>query len=72
MRYLHAVLRRALVTAERWGMASRNVAKLVDPPRVVRHEIRPLTPEGARRLLDAAADDRWLGLYVTALGTGLR
>jgi len=72
VRYLHAVLRRALVTAERWGMASRNVAKLVDPPRVIRHEIRPLTPEGARRLLDAAADDRWLGLYVTALGTGLR
>jgi integrase len=42
------------------------------PPRVIRHEIRPLTPEGARQLLDAPADDRWLGLYVTALGTGLR
>ena len=72
VQYLHAVLRRALVTAERWGMASRNVAKLVDSPRVAHHEIRPLTAAQARQLLDASVDDRWLGLYVTALGTGLR
>ena len=54
VQYIHAVLRRALGSAERWGLASRNVAKLVDPPRVPRHEIRPLTPEQARLLLDAA------------------
>ena len=47
VQYVHAVLRRALGTAERWGMVSRNVAKLVDPPRVPKHEIRPLTPEQA-------------------------
>ncbi len=72
VQYLHAVLRRALVTAERWGIASRNVAKLVDPPRVTRHEIRPLTPDQAHRLLEAAVGDRLDALYVTALGTGLR
>jgi len=70
--YIHAVLRRAIVTAERWGMVSRNVAKLVDPPRVPKHEIRPLTPEQARLLIETAADDRFRALYVTALGTGLR
>ncbi len=32
VQYLHAVLRRALGMAERWGLVSRNVAKLVDPP----------------------------------------
>lgn len=72
VQYLHAVLRRALVTAERWGLVSRNVAKLVDPPRVPRHEIRPLTPAEARLLLDASADDRLRTLWLTALGTGLR
>lgn len=72
VQYIHAVLRRALGTAERWGMVSRNVAKLVDPPRVPKHEIRPLTPEQARRLIDAVGDDRYRALYVTALGTGLR
>ncbi len=44
--------------AERWGLVSRNVAKLVDPPRVPRHEIEPLTPEQARQLIDAAGEDR--------------
>ncbi len=70
--YIHAVLRRALVTAERWGMVTRNVAKLVDPPRVPRHEISPLTPDEAHRLIEAATDDRLRALWLTALGTGLR
>jgi integrase len=72
VQYIHAVLRRALVTAERWGMVSRNVAKLVDPPRVTKHEITPLAPEQAKRLIDAAQSDRYQALYVAALGTGLR
>jgi integrase len=72
VQYIHAVLRRALGTAERWGMVSRNVAKLVDPPRVPKHEIVPLTPEQARQLIDAAALDRYRALWITALGTGLR
>jgi integrase len=56
----------------RWGMVGRNVAKLVDPPRVPKHEIRPLMPEQARQLIEAAREDRYRALYVTALGTGLR
>lgn len=72
VQYLHAVLRRALVTAERWGIASRNVSKLVDPPRVRRHEIRPLTPTQARQLIETAVSDRLQALYVVAVGTGMR
>ena len=62
----------ALRTAERWGMVSRNVATLVDAPRVRRHEITPLTPEHAKTLIAASADDRHRALWITALGTGLR
>jgi len=72
VQYIHAVLRRALVTAERWGMVTRNVAKLVDPPRVPKHEITPLTPEQAKRLIETSAGDRHRALWITALGTGLR
>ena len=69
---LHAVLRRALKTAEEWGMVSRNVARLAKPPRVPRHEIRPLTPDEAKRLIEASTDDRLRALWITALGTGCR
>jgi integrase len=48
------------------------VAKLVDTPRVERHEISPLTPEQAHQLFESAADDRYRALWVTALATGLR
>ena len=53
-------------------MVSRNVATLVDAPRVPRHEIRPLTPEQARQLIETSTEDRYRGLWITALGTGLR
>lgn len=45
VQYLRAVLRRALGQALKWGMVARNVATLVDPPRVERHEVEPLSPE---------------------------
>jgi integrase len=51
---------------------SRNVAKLVDPPRVARHEIQPLTPEQAKALIETSVENRHRALWITALGTGLR
>ncbi len=51
-------------------MVSRNVAKLVDVPRATRHESTPLTPEQARQLIDASADDRHRALWITALRQG--
>jgi integrase len=72
VQYIHAVLRRALGTAERWGMVSRNVAKLADVPRGRQREMTPLTPEQARKLIEASGEDRHKALWITALGTGLR
>jgi integrase len=72
VQYIHAVLRSALKTAERWGMVSRNVAKLVDVPRAAHHEITPLTPEQAKTLIEKSEADRHRALWITALGTGLR
>src|SRR5450759_3795342 len=53
-----AVLRQALGRAERWGLVSRNVAKLVDPPRVARRQITPFSPEQARAFLEIIREDR--------------
>jgi integrase len=70
--YLRAVLRQALRQAERWGMVTRNVARLAEPPRVPHREVSPLSAEEARRFLEAIRGDRLEALYLVALGVGLR
>ncbi len=72
VQYLHAVLHRALKQALRWGLVPRNVSEAVDPPRVQREEIRPLSLEQVRMLLETARDDRLEALYVLAVHCGLR
>lgn len=72
VQYHHAVLRRALGQAERWGKLARNPARLVSPPRVERPEVKPLTPEQAQLFLRAVAGSRDAALYTCALGLGLR
>ena len=69
---LHAVLRRALGQAARWGLVARNVASLVTPPRRSRKEMATLSPEQARILIEAVAGDRLEALYVLAINTGMR
>ena len=52
VKYLHAVLRRALGQALKWGLVQRNVAVLVQPPRVRRPEVKPFNSVQARAFLD--------------------
>ena len=70
--YIRGVLRGALNEALRWGLVVRNVATLVQPPRVQRYEISPLDAEQAQRLLTAIRGDRLEALYSVALAIGLR
>jgi integrase len=72
LQYLRAVLRQALGQALKWGLVARNVAMLVDPPRVVRHEIQPLTPEQARAFLESVQEHRLRALFAVAFAVGLR
>jgi integrase len=70
--YVHQVLRTALSTAVRWDIVSRNVAKLVDRPRIERKSVNPLTPDEARRFLAAIQGHRLEALFSVALSLGLR
>ena len=72
VQYIHAVLRRALVQAERWDLVSRNVAKLVTPPRVSTPEVDPFSPEEARKFLEVIKGDRLEALFCVSLATGIR
>jgi integrase len=68
----HAVLRRALKQAVKWGIVVRNVCDAVEPPRIARVDIHPLTTEQVGTLFEAAANDRLEALYVLAVGAGMR
>src|SRR5215210_5912369 len=72
VQYTHAVLRRALKQATRWGMIPRNPCDDADAPKVQREEIRPLDREQTRRLLRAAEGERLEALFVLAVHTGMR
>lgn len=71
-RNIHAVLRRALTQALRWGAVSRNVATLVDLPRVDRQEVRGMSPADAKAVMAAMAGERLEPLVLLTLSTGLR
>jgi integrase len=70
--HLHRVIFRALRFAERWGDVARNVAALVDAPKVTRTEMTALTTDEARLLLRTAEGDRLAALLLLALSTGMR
>jgi integrase len=72
VQYIHAIIRRACGHAEKWGLVSRNVARLVEGPRVRRAEITPLTPGQARQLLAFVHGTRHEALYTVAIAMGLR
>jgi integrase len=74
VRQAHAVLRRALVQAERWGWITRNPATLASPPKLKRHEIRPPSAADVDLILRAAYEESAeLGLAVwLAAVTGAR
>ena len=72
VQYMHAVLRRALGQAEKWGMIPRNVAKFAVAPKVPRAKVEPLKPVESKKLLSEIRGDRLEALYTVALALGLR
>jgi integrase len=72
VQYAHAVLRRALNQAQKWGMVPRNVASLVSPPRIRRPEAKFLTSEQAQVFLESVRGHRLEGLFTVSTLLGLR
>ena len=72
VRYVHAVMRRALGQAVNRGLVPRSVAEGASLPGLGREEARYLTPEQVKSLLGAAKGDRLEALYVLAVTCGLR
>lgn len=70
--YCYVSLHRAFVVAMRWQLMIRNPCDGVDPPKVARRQIVPLTTEQARDLLKASESNRFHAVFVLALTTGMR
>lgn len=69
---IHCMLHKALEDAMKWGLVVRNVCNAVSAPRRGRYEIKPLTMEQAKILLDTAKQDSLEAFWVLALTTGMR
>jgi integrase len=69
---IHVVLHKALSQAVRWNLIPRDATKAVNAPRPAPKEICPLSPDEARRFLEAAHGDRLEALYILAVHTGMR
>jgi integrase len=72
IRNVHGVLSKALADAERWGLVSRNAARLADVPAVARPKLRVWSPEQTRAFLRAVASDRLFAAWLLAATTGMR
>jgi integrase len=69
---IHVTLHKALKQAVRWSLLPRNIVDGVDPPKAPKKEIKPLSEEQVKRLLEAAQGDKLEALYVLAITTGMR
>ena len=72
IQYCHAIIRRALRQAQKWGMIGHNAASNATPPKSAPKEVQPFTPEQARSFLLAISGDRMEAFYNVALSIGLR
>jgi len=71
-RLTHAVLRRALNDAVRWGKLARNPAGAADPPSLPRSRAQAWTAGELRRFLGHVREDRLFALWRLAATTGMR
>ena len=72
VRYIHAVLHRALNLAVRWEYIDRNPAKFVNKPKQHRKEMNTLSAEQVNIFLIKSRGSRYEPLFYLAVTTGLR
>ncbi|MDY6918451.1 MAG: site-specific integrase [Chloroflexota bacterium] len=72
VRHHHMVLHKALDTAVKWGLLSRNPADAISPPRCQSPQWHTLGEHDIQVLLEAAKSTPYYAFFYTALFTGMR
>jgi integrase len=72
VQYVYVTLNKAPKQAIANGLIPRNVCEAVKLPRPQKMEISPLSPEQARRFLEACRGERLEALFVLVVHTGMR
>ncbi len=72
VRHVHTCLRAVLRQAVKWSVLPADPTSQVKPPRLERREVRVLSPQEARRFLEAAREDPAWPLWLLLLETGMR
>src|SRR5262249_32113275 len=70
--HMHRVAHTMLKHAVQWGVVARNIATLVDAPRVKASEIEILSPAQVKTVLETLRGKPLHPIVALALGTGLR
>jgi integrase len=70
--HLHRIVHVMLKHACQWGIVPRNIADMLDAPRVRAREIEVLTPDQVRSALEALRGQSLYVIAAGALATGLR
>lgn len=72
VQYIHAVIRRSLNQAVKWGIIYRNPTDAVSAPRPQRKAADTLTEAQVSEFLKVVEQHRWYPIYVLAIATGMR
>jgi len=72
VRYTHTVLKNALNQAIKWQIMKTNPCDDVDLPKQTKKEMKVLTPEQAKKFLEACIYNRWGVLFELLLASGMR
>jgi len=72
VRHIHGMVHKALENAVRWQIIPRNVAQMVELPRVEKKETAVLTREQVQCLVEAAKDHELYIPILLAVTTGMR
>ncbi len=69
---IHVTLHKALTSAVKIGLLSRNVAEAVDTPKIQRREMRTMNETDLHIFLEMALNTEYYSLFYTLLFTGCR